>query len=170
MKDISVDLRTLATAAKSEVEDSKKTPTLGGGEQRVELTPREITFTVAYDSPDGKDLSATLKSRVLDADGRMAKMRVVAQLTRGVDVEQLSQEDHYRVDALARLSIQVIDPPDWVFNAAGMDLELLIKINTILLEHETRYFRGNARKGEADTLQERVRTSVPAFDKKGVAP
>lgn len=170
MKDIAVDLRTLAATAKAEVADAKKSPTLGMNESRVELTPREIVFTVSYDSPEGKDLNASLKSRVLDADGRMAKMRIVAQLTRGVDVDQLSQEDHYRVDALARLSVQLLDAPEWVFEAAGMDLELLIKINSILLEHETRFFRGNTRKGEADTLKERVRTSVPAFDKKADTP
>lgn len=168
MKELTVDLREVSSAARAEVEQAKKVaPTVG---EREPLTPREINFTLQYDGPDGKDHVTALKSRVLDADGRLAKMRVFATLTRGLSVEQLTTEDHYRVDALSRLSVQLLDPPAWVLEAAGMDLELLIHLNNILVEHETRYFRGNTSKGEGDSKKERVRTAVPAFEQKGATP
>lgn len=166
MKDFSVDLRGAAAQAVAEVKDAKA----GTPQKRVELCPREINFDVEYDSPEGKDYRASLKSRVLDADGRLAKMRVFASLTRGLDVSQLSQEDHYRCDASARLAVQLIDPPDWVLSSAGMDLDLLIQINSALLEHETRYFRGASRQGEGDQVEARVRVNLPPALSKADAP
>lgn len=164
-KETTLDLRAMATTAFADVSEAKK-PTLvpANNSERVQLTPRVISFKIAYDAPDGKDYSADLESKVLDSDGRMAKMRVSAQLTRGLDLDHLSQEDLYRIDSLSRLAVQLVEPPKWLVEFAGMDLDLLIQINNILLEHETRYFRGNSRKGEGEALEERVRVSVPAFD------
>lgn len=156
----SMDLRALAAEA------SKPAPVaeLVDQPKRVQLTPREIEFTFEYDSPEGEDHIATLTSRVLDADGRMAKARVYNQLSRGLVAEYMTQEDMFRVDALSRMSLQLIEPPKWLIDAAGMDLNLLISLNNVLVEHETRYFRGNARKGEGDEIKARVRVSVPAFE------
>jgi len=153
----------IAAAAASEVNEAKNSAVPANVEARVDLTPREIIFTVSYDSPDGEDFAAEIKSVVMDADKRLQKTRVLAQLTRGLNVDALPAEDRYRFDALSRVACQISEPPEWVIKFIGMDIELLINLNNILLEHETRYFRGNARKGEGEEVKSRVRTSVPAF-------
>lgn len=162
----SVDLKQMAEDAAREVQEAKATEPVvqPKDESRVKLTPREIVFAVAYDGPDGEDYSADLKSRVLDSDGRLAKARIVAQLTRGMNPDILGQEDRFRVDALARVSVQLIDPPAWIYEFTGQDLELLVHLNGILVEHENRYFRGNARQSDGGEIQARVRSSVSAFE------
>lgn len=168
-KTASLDLAAMAAQATQEVEKAKEPQVMPVESAREELTPREISFTLAYDAPDGKDLSTELVSKVLNADGRSAKARVYAQLTRGLNVEQASPEDRYRMDALSRIAVQLVEPPTWLVDAVGEDLELLVHVNNILVEHETRYFRSNARQGEAGKIESRVRSSVPAFEKKADA-
>lgn len=161
--DETIDLKAAAQAAAQEVGESKNTDEAIGNEERVELTPKEIDFEITYDGPDGTDYSATLRSRVMDSDARLAKARVVAQLTRGLAVDALGQEDRFRVEALSRASIMLVEPPQWIYDFMGEDLELLMSINQVLMEHEARYFRGNARKGQGDQIKPRVSTSVAAF-------
>jgi hypothetical protein len=164
-KTTSLDLKELANDAVEQVAEAKQTSViLPEEEARVALTPREITFTLAYDAPDGKDYSADITSKVMDSDGRLAKARVISQLTRGINPDTLGNEDRYRVEALARMAIQLIEPPKWVYDLTGQDTELLVHVNNILMEHENRYFRGNSRKGEAGEIKARVRSSVSAFD------
>lgn len=158
-----LDLIGMAQAAAAEVEESKNATVPADVEDRVELTPREIVFTLSYDSPNGEDYSDDIKSKVMDADQRLAKTRVVAQLARGLNPDTLSSEDRYRFDALSRVAVQIVQPPEWLIAAIGMDIELLVHVNNILVEHENRYFRGNARKGEGEAVKARVRSAVPAF-------
>jgi hypothetical protein len=150
-----IDIKKLGASAKKEVSDNKQIA--NGAEERVKLTPRVITFTLEYDAPNGTDYVEVIKSKVIDSDGRLAKTRVMAQLSRGLNLEHLSNEDRYRLDILSRATIQIEDPPDWLFEHMGSDLDLLMNVGDILTEHETRYFRGNARQGEGDTIKPRVR-------------
>lgn len=161
-KTASLNLNQIAAAAMQDVQDAK-----GEAQEtdtRFEITPAVIHFTLAYDAPTGEDHEVQLTSKVLDADGRMAKSRVYAQLTRGINADLASQEDRFRFEALSRAAIQLQEPPEWLVSALGMDLDLLIHINGILVEHENRYFRGNARKGEEGQIKARVRSVVPAFE------
>ena len=130
-------------------------------EERFELTPREVQFTVNYDAPDGSQISETLTSRVLDGDGRLAKTRVFNRLTSGLNLAVLPQEEELRLDAIARLAAQLVDLPEWLSDAMSMDNELLAHINTILVEHERRYFRGNAKKSEEGAVAPRVSIDSP---------
>ena len=89
-----LDLVAMAQAANEEVQQAKELPPAAADvEERVKLTPREIVFTIGYDAPDGTDYSAEIKSKVIDADGRLAKTRLLAQLTHGLNPDSLSQED-----------------------------------------------------------------------------
>jgi hypothetical protein len=162
----SVNLADMAKAAQSEVEASKQDldQSPPDNTSRVDLTPREIVFSLEYDAPTGDDRKAEVKSRILDADGRIAKTRVLHNLTRGMNPDYLSQEDRWRLESLARCSVQIIDPPEWLFQAVGEDAELLAEVVNVLIQHENRYFRGNARQSEGDTVTPRVRCRVPAFD------
>lgn len=163
-KKTNLDLKSLAEEATQEVIAANAEEISPVDEERVKLTPREISFNIDYDGPDGEDHSAILTSKVMDADGRLAKARVVAQLTRGLNPDNLGNEDRFRVDALGRLSVQLIEPPKWVYDFTGQDLELLIHLNGILVEHENRYFRSNARQGEGGEIKARVRSTVSAFE------
>lgn len=165
-KKSTLDLKSIAEDAVQEVAEAQQdTVAQPSDEKRVELTPETIKFDISYDGPDGTDYSAVLTSKVMNSDGRLAKARVMAQLNHGMNPDALSQEDRYRVEALSRISIQLVEPPEWVYEFTGTDMELLVHINNILMEHENRYFRGNARQGEDGQIKARVRTSVSAFGK-----
>lgn len=162
--DETIDLRKTAQKAAEEVKESKApTDEPSHNDERINLIEREISFELSYDGPDGKDYSEILNSKIMDADSRLAKARVIGTLTRGLAYESLSQEDKFRVEALSRASIMLVDPPQWVYDFMGIDLELLLTINNILMEHEARYFRGNARKGQGEEIKPRVRSTVAAF-------
>jgi len=134
---------------------------------RVELTPREINFDIIYDAPDGKTHTTTLKSIVLNADARLVKTKVFQQLARGLNPDSLHAEERARLDYISRCAVQLKDPPRWVTDGIGEDNELLLQIVSVLLEHESRFFRGNARKSEAGEVSPRVQISVSAFGKAG---
>jgi len=161
-----LDLKTIAESAKQEVVEAQQDPVaLPSDDKRIELTPEQITFDIAYDGPDGEDYSSVLTSKIMNADGRLAKARVMAQLNHGINPDALTQEDRYRVEALSRISIQLVEPPKWIYDYTGSDMELLVHINNILMEHENRYFRGNAREDQEGQVKARVRSVVSAFNK-----
>lgn len=134
---------------------------------RVELTPREISFDITYDAPDGHTHMTTLKSVVLNADGRLTKTRVFQQLARGLNPDTLPSDEKVRLDYISRCAVQLKDPPRWVTDGIGEDNELLLQIVSVLLEHESRFFRGNARKSEQGEIATRVQVTVPIFAKTG---
>lgn len=149
---------------KKQVESDIKATTLEPIE-RVELTPREISFSITYDAPDGKVYSTALTSVILNGDAKLAKTRIAMQLTRGLNPDNLPAEEKARVEYLSRCAVQLKDPPKWVLDSISEDNELLLSITQVLVEHEARFFRGNSRKSEADAVEKRVSISVPLFDK-----
>jgi hypothetical protein len=149
---------------KKQVESDIKATTLEPVD-RFELTPREISFSITYDAPDGKVYSTALTSVILNGDARLAKARIAMQLTRGLNPDGLPAEEKARVEYLSRAAVQLKDPPKWVLDSLSEDNELLLSITQVLMEHEARFFRGNARKGQADEVEKRVSISVPIFDK-----
>jgi len=163
-KKLSVDLRDIAKAAEEEVLASKLEETSSTTAERYPLTAREVAISLEYQAPDGVDYSADITSIILDGDARQAKTRVLAQLTRGLNPDNLGAEDRYRAEALSRLVTQVKDAPEWLLNFAAEDLELLVYVTGLLVEHETRYFRGNTTKSKEGEGAGRVRATIPAFN------
>ena len=163
-KAVKVDLRDIARKAEQEVAASKEEQLASPTAERYPLTPREVVISLEYQAPDGVDYSADIKSVILDGDARQAKTRVLAQLTRGLNPDNLGAEDRYRAEALSRLVTQVKDAPEWLLNFAAEDLELLVYVTGLLVEHETRYFRGNTTKDQEGAGAGRVRATVPAFN------
>jgi len=161
---LKIDLRDLANKAEEEVAASKGEGITSPTAERYPLTSREITISLEYQAPDGVDYSADIKSIILDGDARQAKTRVLAQLTRGLNPDNLVAEDRYRTEALSRLVTQVKDSPEWLLNFAAEDLELLVYITGLLVEHETRYFRGNTTEDKDGEGAGRVRATIPAFN------
>ena len=132
-----------------------------GQVERFELVPRSVSFDISYDAPDGQIYNETLISKVLDGDGRLSKTRVFNRLTGGMVMSSLPESEQLRIDALARVMTQLERLPQWVADWIGQDNTLLGNINTILVEHESRYFRGNAQKSEDNTPKIRVRIDSP---------
>lgn len=99
----------------------------------------------------------------MSGDDRLAKSRIYASLAAGINESSLSDEDRFRFDALSRLAIQAKEAPSWFFDACSEDLELLVTVHNILMEHENRYFRGNSKKGGGDEIAARVRVIDSPF-------
>jgi len=162
---LKVDLREIANKAEEEVAASKQDAITSPTAKRYPLTPRDISIALEYQAPDGVDYSADIKSIILDGDARQAKTRILGQLTRGLNPDNLGAEDRYRTEALSRLVTQVKDAPEWLLKFAAEDLELLVYITGLLVEHETRYFRGNTTESKEGEDAGRVRATIPAFNK-----
>lgn len=131
--------------------------------ERYEITPREVSFTVAYDTPEGEHHEATLFSRVLDGDGRLQRTRVYNRLVQGIDIYAIPEAEQLRLDAISRILTQIENLPEWVIRWIGMDVDFLSRLNAVLVGHESRYFRGNAEKGEGGKVKTRVSITSP-FD------
>jgi len=137
--------------------------------ERFELVPKELSFTLSYDAPDGNCYVADLISIAPDGECRAIKARALARLLAGLSLSQLSRDEQMRMDAIARVIAQTKGLPDWVEQWMACDNELLANLNVIIGEHETRYFRGNSLKGEGDQGQPRVRINSP-FSKEPTTP
>jgi hypothetical protein len=161
-----LDLRKLKTEAEAAAVEASPADAL---DERTPVVPRDMTFTVSYDAPDGEVYAADLHSVILDSDGRMTKTRVMNGLTRGMTATTLPEGELLRLEALARVITQIKDAPEWVLDWAGQDLEFLSELNALLVRHENAYFRGNNRKGEGGALKPRISVDCPLFETAGLA-
>lgn len=132
---------------------------------KFDLIPRELEFEIEFDAPDGKSYNQKLVSKIMDGDDRLTQQRVIQKLCAGVLFDNLSYAERLRIDALSRCLTQIKEAPDFISEWIGEDDQLLAEINTILVEHETRYFRGNARKGADGSAEKRVSITCPALSK-----
>lgn len=125
-------------------------------EEAAKLTAREIEFGIEYDSPEGDVKKTKIRSKVLDGDGRLVKMRLMAQLAGGVSVDTIGAEERYRLDVLSKCVAQIQDPAQWVLDAMSEDNEFLIEVHKVLMEHENRYFRRDDGAGDPDKRKPRI--------------
>lgn len=125
------------------------------------VIPRDIEFTVNYNAPDGESYSADLTSRVCDGNGRTLRNRVLASLLNGLSRQAVGEDEYIRYEALARVSTQLVDMPEWMNTWVSQDDELLANINAVLMEHEYRFFRGNTPQGEGGERLARIRVDSP---------
>ena len=130
---------------------------------KFDLIPRELEFELHFDAPDGKSYCEKLISKILDGDDRLTRQRVIQKLCSGVLFDNLSYPEKLRIEAISRVLTQVKDVPDFVSQWLGEDDQLLAEINEILVEHETRYFRGNARKSASGSPEKRVSITCSAL-------
>ena len=106
-------------------------------EESGKVTAREIEFGIEYDSPEGDVKKTKIRSKVLDGDGRLVKMRLMAQLAGGVSVDTIGAEERYRLDVLSKCVAQ-------------------IEVHKVLMEHENRYFRRDDGAGDPDKRKPRI--------------
>ena len=163
-KQRTVNLRKIKDDAEAAVTSPAEAST-----ERTPVVPRQLAISVTYDAPDGNTYTDDLQSVILNSDGRLTRTRVFNSLTQGMIVSSLPEGEQLRLDALARLVTQLDDPPEWVINWAGEDMELLSEINAALVRHENAYFRGNNRTGEGGALKPRISVDCALLEASGVA-
>lgn len=134
---------------------------------KFDLMPRELEFEIQFDAPDGKSYTEKLISKIMDGDDRLTQQRVIQRLCSGVLFDNLSYAEKLRIDAISRALTQIKDVPDFIAQWVGEDDQLLAEINEILVEHETRYFRGNARKSAEGSAEKRVSITCSALSQDG---
>lgn len=146
-----LDLRVIA---KEEAPSAKK-----------ELTPRTLSFSISYESPDGDTFQDTLYSTIMDGDGRLTHQRVIQKLAQGMQFDNLAYAERLRIDALSRAVVQLKDAPEWVTTWIAQDDQLLADINNVLMEHESRYFRRSDSASEGNERKRRVSIDCALFAK-----
>ena len=123
------------------------------------LTPREQRWSVGYEAPSGQTLSATLVSRIASGDERIQIARMAADLA-ACPWQRLPPNQAARIWAMATLTVQLRDPPEWVLEWAQEDDSLLFSLFQQAAEHESLYFHGDVGEGAEDTQQRRLALSV----------
>ena len=121
-----------------------------------ELVDREESFTLKYTAPDGVLREATLVSRIKTAKDRLTLGRMAATLSGGAQWSSLPAMVAARIWAIANLTVQLADPPDWVLHWAQEDDDLLYQVANELEVHESRYFRGDDPEGNGEAQASRV--------------
>ena len=122
------------------------------------IVPREQEFDVRYHAPDGETHASTLISEIKSGDGRVLVGQLAAQMARGAIWVSLPPATQARVWALANITIQLQEPPEWVLRWCQEDDSLLYGVSRVLEVHESDYFRGHGESGEA--LEESSRLEI----------
>ena len=138
-------------------------------EQRTKLTPRVVSFSIEYDSPTGETYQDTLKSKVMDGEARLIKNRVFSQLVRGTTLESLPLDERLRLEAIARVTAQVVNPPEWFNEWCVQDVDLLKGVNDLLLDHERMFLQSNTRTSKTGERRTRVSISCNSLEETGTA-
>ena len=128
-------------------------------QEEDKFAKRLETFNLSYKQDDGKVLTTTLRSKIMDYDARLRYDRVLAELSSGMSFDNLPFETKNRYVCIARAICQLIDPPEWVLMKIGEDLELCYNIGGKLVDHETRFFRNNSGEGESNKAATRFQIS-----------
>lgn len=156
-----VELQKRAHSPKEEGEESPKLTKNVGKEKEVEaikFAKRTESFQLKYTVDSGEEKVAQLHSKVMDYAGRQRYDRVLADLSGGLNFDNLPTESKTRYICIARAICQLIDPPEWVLNAIGEDVELCYSIGGKLFDHETRFFRYNT--GESSLEESKSRFQI----------
>lgn len=130
-------------------------------EAEPELVPREIPFQINYRGPDGKPQSAQVTSRIMNREARDNAARTRAILAGG-PWTHLPAPDAGRIYALATLTFQVPDCPDWLLDAASNDPALLKQIDDVLTRHEQEYLFRDGAPGQGSSARPRILVRVLA--------
>ena len=155
-----MDLRTL----------TQETPK---SDETVKLIPREITLSLNYLAPTGERYSAALVSRVPNGDERMQIERRASILAGGVQWESLSEYARLRCAALALISVQVRNIPDWLNQWITEDDDLLFAVRGEVERHNVAWFRSALGESATDATASRVScasSELASFDAERVRP
>tara|TARA_Y100000592_G_scaffold30752_1_gene49038 strand:- start:8749 stop:9255 length:507 start_codon:yes stop_codon:yes gene_type:complete len=147
-----IDLKAVLTEddnAKEVVEKVKK-----------QYVDRELKFEVSYESDEGLK-KTTLVSKILDSEGRLRQDKILMRLCDGYAFDDYPTDTKTRFQCLARIVSQLKEPPEWVLEAVGMDMEFCYHLATRLVEHETRYFRDSSNESGGEKKPQRFSIDFP---------
>ena len=108
--------------------------------QKEEPVKRIKSFEVSYDFGD-KQKTATVTSKIMDAEARSKYEKVLTALAGGIYFENLPTEVKNRHYSLARIACQLLDPPTWILEAVSDDLGFCFELGRRLIDHENAWFR-----------------------------
>tara|TARA_Y100001973_G_scaffold90842_1_gene138825 strand:- start:3554 stop:4018 length:465 start_codon:yes stop_codon:yes gene_type:complete len=134
-------------------------------QERHELIPREMTFSIKYFSPDGEDRNISLRSKVMGGDDQIIKLRIQQSITRGLDFSRLPDTEQFRIEALSRCTVMLQDPEQWFLDSINEDNELLFETDRILREHEAFFFRGNDKKSGSAEGSKRMEITCSVLER-----
>ena len=123
--------------------------------EAVLLVPREVRFSVTYTAPDGTKHAGSLVSRVPNGDERVSIDRRAAVLA-GAPWDHLSDYARARCSALALVSVQLRDMPEWAATWAAEDDDLLFTLREECERHSAAWFRATLGASAADPSASRV--------------
>jgi hypothetical protein len=119
------------------------------------LIKREIPIVVSYTDPEGVDHQDTIISKVPDGDGKLMIDRKMAVLA-GSNWDLLSPLSRLRIEAMAVLSVQIVNIPDWLNQWSVCDDDLLFQVREVLGRHTSLYFRADIGAGEGNEAGQRL--------------
>lgn len=119
------------------------------------LVPREITLNIRYTAPDGVQYQEPIRSRVLSGEERLLVERRTALLA-GAPWDHLSEYARVRISALALVSVQLRDIPDWLNQWLTEDDDLLFTLRGEVERHSSAWFLSAMGEGDADAKASRV--------------
>jgi len=131
----------------------------GAAEPRLEK--RERAIDVEWYDPDlGDWRSATVVSRIMDADERTGAGRAVVTMTGNTPWDLLPEVMRVRVTALCQVAIQIRDMPDWLKGAIFIDLDLLMLLHRQCVDHDMVYLHPDGEASATDPQRPRVRVAA----------
>lgn len=129
---------------------------------KKEYVDRELKFEISYETEKGLK-KATLCSAILDSEGRLRQDKILMRLCDGYAYDDYPVDTKTRYQCVARIVSQLKDPPEWVLEVVGSDLEFCYHLATRLVEHETRYFRNSSDEGSGEKKPQRFSIDFPAL-------
>lgn len=118
---------------------------------KVDLVPREIQFNISgfVDPETGAVHKGLLVSRIMDADERVRCGQIAAALANS-PWHFLPPIEQARFRAMALVSIQIREPPDWFSKWFKLSADLLFPIAEQCELHDQRYLRPGSGPGNSD--------------------
>lgn len=121
------------------IKDLKKVPEKEAPPEVKSFTERIKTFNIEYQH-ELKMLNANVQSKVMDSDARNTFERVLSNLSAGINFQNLPPEIKNRHYCLARIICQLVEPPEWLLQAAAEDMGFCYELGGLLVDHENRFF------------------------------
>ena len=110
------------------------------GKPPHEIPGLERIFHIQFEIK-GETLKASVVSRILNMNQRIARDRTCSILAADVGFDSLPQQAQIRVFALATCSQALKDPPEWIEQWIEYSDALLLKIFEEVNRHEAEFFQ-----------------------------
>lgn len=126
-------------------------------ERSKPLVKREIAIRVQYPNPDtGEVQDIAVISRIPDLDIKAKMARCEAHLRGGLAFSQFTPDQLRWQRMVACITFQLVEPPEWLVEAAAENVDLLFLLHDRCAAHELLFFRPGAASSGATQSVTRV--------------